>query len=277
MVYTVALDEVKDHVGEWRGAIHKKGALVAVDDVEAENLRSSGRLSILPVKGVFTVKPPDHNEGEAVGPLFKRKARLVICGNFEGKVQEEVYASGCQGETLRAILAHACPYPSWTAASTDIRNAFVLAPMPTDAVYALRAPKVFMMAEVPNSKQRRRVDRALYGCRRSPRLWSTFRDTRHRDAKFLLEGKDANLKKLKADENVWAVVTKDAFGKETVEAYVNVYVDDILYVGSREAILATHEWLCQASSFMGFGSWASRSTRVVEATKWHSRDTSRRF
>ena len=24
--------------------------------------------------------------------------------------------------------------------------------MPTDAVYALRAPKVFMMAEVPNSK-----------------------------------------------------------------------------------------------------------------------------
>ena len=229
VVYTVALDEVKDHVGEWRAAIHKEvqalfemGALVAVDDYEAERLRTSGRLSILPAKGVFTVKPPDHCEGDGVGPLFKRKARLVICGNFEGKVQEEVYASGCQGETLRAILAHACPQQSWTAASTDIRNAFVLAPMPTDAVYALRAPKVFMMAEVPNSKQLWRVDRALYGFRRSPKLWSTFRDARLRDAKFQLKGKNASLRQLKADENVWAVITSEVSGKETVEAYVNV-------------------------------------------------------
>ena len=119
-------------------------------------------------------------------------------------------------------------------------------PMPTDAVYALRAPKVFMMAEVPNSKQLWRVDRALYSFRRSPRLWSTFRDARLRDAKFQLEGRSASLRQLKADENVWAVITNEVFGKETVEAYVNVYVDDILYVGSREAILATHDWLCQA-------------------------------
>ena len=46
-----------------------------------------------------------HNGGNEVGPLFKRKARLVMCGNFEGRVQEEVYASGFQGESLRAILA----------------------------------------------------------------------------------------------------------------------------------------------------------------------------
>ena len=263
VVYTVALDEVKDHMGEWRAAIHKEvqalfemGALVAVDDYEAEKLRTSGRLSILPAKGVFTVKPPDHYEGDGVGPLFKRKARLVICGNFEGKVQEEIYASGYQGETLRAILAHACPQRGWTAASTDIRNAFVLAPMPTDAVYALRASKVFIMAEVPNSKQLWRVDRALYGFRRSPRLWSTFRDARLRDAKYQLEGRSASLKQLKADENVWAVTTNEVFGKETVEVYVNIYADDIVYAGSREAILATHDWLCQAWKSIPL-SWAS--------------------
>ena len=121
--------------------------------------------------------------------LFKRKAWLVICRNFEGKVQEEVYASGCQGETSRAILAHACPQQSWTATSTDIRNAFVLAPMPTDAVYALRAPKVF----VPNSKQLWRVDPALYGFRRSPRLWSTFRDARPSTCRVPAGGQECKL------------------------------------------------------------------------------------
>ena len=129
-------------------------------------------------------------------------------------MQEEVNASGCQGETLRAILAHASPHHEWTAASTDIRNAFVLAPMPTDAVYGLRAPKVFTTAEVPNSKQLWRVDRTLYGFRRSPRLWSTFRDARLREASFLLGGRNAYLRQLKADENVWEVVTQNAIGKE---------------------------------------------------------------
>ena len=109
-----------------------------------------------------------------------------------------------------------------------------------------------MMAEVPNSRKLRTVDRTLYGFRRSPRLWSTFRDARLREASFLLGGKGAYLRQLKADENVSEVVTKNALGKETVEAYVNVYVDDILYVGEKEAILATHGWLCEQSSFMGF-------------------------
>ena len=56
VVYTVALDEVKDDVGEWKAAIQKEVqalfemGLVAVNDYEAEKLRTSGRLSILPAK-----------------------------------------------------------------------------------------------------------------------------------------------------------------------------------------------------------------------------------
>ena len=80
LVYTVALDEVKDHLEEWKTAIHKEvqalfemEALVAVGDREAEDLPASGRLSILPAKRVFTVKPPDHSGGNEVGRYSSEK------------------------------------------------------------------------------------------------------------------------------------------------------------------------------------------------------------
>ena len=65
--------------------------------------------------------------------LYKRKARLVICGNFEK-------------QTVRIMISHVASKPTWDAAITDVRNAFLLAPMSTDAVYGLRFPKVFLLA-----------------------------------------------------------------------------------------------------------------------------------
>ena len=47
------------------------------------------------------------------------------------------------------MISHASGEPTWDAAVTDIRNAFLLAPMSTDAVYGLRFPKVFLVALGP--------------------------------------------------------------------------------------------------------------------------------
>ena len=88
---------------------------------------------ILPAQGVFTVTPPDvealaDNAGQPLptGSLefYMRKARVVICGNFQGKqAKEDSYAGGCQTDMLRAMLAH-CAAVKWHTASTDIRNAY---------------------------------------------------------------------------------------------------------------------------------------------------------
>ena len=66
------------------------------------------------------------------------------------------------------MVSHASSRPSWDAAVRNIRNAFVLAPMCTDATYGLRFPKVFLLALGPEWDGLYRVDRALYGFRRSP-------------------------------------------------------------------------------------------------------------
>ena len=64
-----------------------------------------------------------------------------------------------------------CAAKGWLIASTDIRNAFILAPIKDeeddeDEVYALYAPKVFQLARVQYALRLWRVDRALKGFRR---------------------------------------------------------------------------------------------------------------
>ena len=169
VVYTVALDEVKQYVGRWAEAIHKEAdalikaaALVPLTPQQQKDLERSGKLVVLPAKGVFTIKPPDveitvDEKGQPLHPghpsFFKRKARLVTCGNFQRKqAKEDSYAGGCQTDTLRAMLAH-CAAMGWCLASTDIRNAFILAPIqeedePEEEIYALYPPKVFQLAKV---------------------------------------------------------------------------------------------------------------------------------
>ncbi|CAE7296203.1 GIP, partial [Symbiodinium sp. KB8] len=190
--------------------------------------------------------PVVHAEGQSQVPvdaLYKRKARLVICGNFEKHITEELYAGGCQTETVRIMISHVAGKPSWDAAITDVRNAFLLAPMSTDAVYGLRFPKVFLLALGAEWDFLYRVDRALYGFRRSPRLWGSFRDGRLRGAKLWVNGKRAILRRLVADENVWQLIYEESSEPQEALAYLIVYVDDIMYLGEPQTIQQLHEWL----------------------------------
>ena len=265
VVFTVALDEVKQYAGRWSEAIHKEakalldaGALVPLTAEEQSRLERSGRLVVLPAKGVFTVKPPElerllDENGDPYpkgSPRFvKRKARLVICGNFQGRqAKEDSYAGGCQIDSLRTMLVLAAA-KGWSIASTDIRNAFILAPIKEededddDTVYGLFPPRIFQLVVVPYCYQLWRVDRALYGFRRSPRLWSKFRDRRLRAARVPHGEGFLSLRQCKADENVWAIVYQEPNRQEEVKGYMNIYVDDVLYVGIPEIILVLQQWL----------------------------------
>ena len=265
VVFTVALDEVKNYASRWSEAMHKEvkalldaGALVPLSPEEQASLETSGKLVVLPAKGVFTAKPPDEwrlvdDHGAPLpqgSPRFvKRKARLVICGNFQGRqAREDSYAGGCQIDSLRAMLVLGS-FKGWSLASTDIRNAFILAPIKDEeedddgTVYGLFPPRVFQMVSVPNCNQLWRVDRALYGFRRSPRLWSKFRDKRLRDARVEFDRGHLQLRQSRADANVWAIVYVTPGGDPVVRGYLNIYVDDVLYVGLPGEIQAMQRWL----------------------------------
>ena len=258
VVYTLPLDEVKQHLSKWVKAIQKEinalvdmGALRALSLEEQHRLKRDGLLCVLPAKGVFTAKPPDEPQ-----TLYKRKARVVICGNYQEKQdKEDVYATGCASESLRTVLA-------WTASKdedvggTDIRNAFLLAPMPKEeVVYAIRTPTVVKEAFaligvlLPEVYA---VERALYGFRRSPKLWNNFRNEELSKAKIEIAGRTAVLKQLVSDENIWAVVWEDkllqcphASPAQLAISFIVVYVDDLLYLGRKYIIKGIHKWVAE--------------------------------
>ena len=189
---------------------------------------------------------------------FKRKARLVICGNYEKHIAEDLYAGGCQTESLRVMVSHASGIPRWDAAVTDIRNAFCWRQWQQMLSTGCVFQRCSYWRWAPSGIALYRVDRALYGFRRSPRLWGLFRDARLRAAEFKIKGVKAALKKLTADENVWRVVLLGDSNEdsEVTIAYVVIYVDDIMYLGEPSVILEIHKWLsseCKASDL----TWAS--------------------
>ena len=51
------------------------------------------------------------------------------------------------------------------------------------------------------------------------------------------------LKQSKADANMWAVTYVGPQGDVEVRAYLNIYVDGILYAGNPDEIIAVHRWL----------------------------------
>ncbi|CAE7413089.1 GIP [Symbiodinium sp. CCMP2592] len=73
VVYTVALDEVKQFIPRWAASIIKEAdalikakALVPLTLEEQRALERSGKLVILPAKGVFTVKPPTEKDQPSI-------------------------------------------------------------------------------------------------------------------------------------------------------------------------------------------------------------------
>ncbi|CAE7275885.1 GIP [Symbiodinium microadriaticum] len=88
-----------------------------------------------------------------------------------------------------------------------------------------------------------------------------FRDKRLRGASIPFEGGRLYLRQHRADENVWSVVKVQPDSSEVTVGYVNIYVDDILYMGEEAAICAVHSWLTQEWKASPL-TWASTSSTI---------------
>ena len=249
VVHNVGLPEVKKYLSKWKEAIKKEvhalvdsGTIRRLSPIEARDLREKG-LVVLPGKGVFTAKPPaeaKQAEGKDVGAnMFRRKCRVVVCGNYIPQNGTEVYASGTSADSLRFSLAYAM-FRRWTAGSTDIANAFTLAPMPGELLYALQPPTVVVQAEEAAPGELWLIQRVLYGLREAPRLWSIFRNDRFSQAHINHEGEVLILKGMQTDENVWLIQKEN---DPEIYGLMIVYVDDILFLSVPSIIQSMYSWL----------------------------------
>ena len=90
---------------------------------------------MVPGKAVFPVKPPSE-----AGRRFKRKARIVTCGNFVAKNEEE------DSHTVLAQQVAEAARRYWALVNGDVKNAFLRTPIPPGTVLALRPPHILVGA-----------------------------------------------------------------------------------------------------------------------------------
>eukprot|EP00439_Symbiodinium_sp_Y106_P069658 s1140_g12.t1 len=285
VVINVPLDQVKRNLPVCIPAIDKElgvlfkdgenGTLRKISLKGAKAREKKGELVIVPSKLVFTRKPP--NQGAATklkdesGPKqqrarWRRKCRIVLCGNFaerpEGQSQAELYAAGASADSMRVALALAS-LCNWRGAGSGITGAFLLAPWPSHMRrYAILPAKTLILAERATEEEAWEVHRARYGLRESPAVWSDFRRQRLREAKVQWKDGHLTLRASIVDPEVWMIVYTVEGEPDVLTGVLVTYVDDLLYLAEEQVIVMLHAWLCEdwPSSPL---EWTSDGTRYL--------------
>ena len=122
---------------------------------------------MIPSKVVYTKKPGLKGR--------KRKVRWVVCGNFESKsAEEETYSSGADATAFR-LLCWVATQHQWQGYVVGVKTAFLNANMndTTDTQWLLVAPPSLFVEKGLLPKGVMYIpEKAIYGLRRSRRLWS---------------------------------------------------------------------------------------------------------
>ncbi|CAE7327876.1 RE1 [Symbiodinium sp. CCMP2592] len=233
VVHNVSLPEVKRYIDRWKEAIIKEvkalvesGTVRRLSPEQFRELKKAG-MTVLPGKAVFTAKPPVESSGKE---RFRRKCRIVVCGNYLADQPINVFASGTSADSLRTAVAIAV-HMGWTVGCTDVSNAFTLAPRPGDRLY--------------------RADRP-YGCHYG---WWCSKNERLSSAHIDYNGQVILLECLETEENMWKILSENDPG---LQGLMLVYVDDILILSSRGIVEALYDWLvsewkCSALEWLANG------------------------
>ena len=218
--------------------LHEKEALKELTKEELEDLirqaNSKGKkVEFLPSKMVFTKKP--------IPGSFKYKSRLVICGNYEEKKPSEVNYSGGADATSFRTMIHYAALNQWEGMTLDIKCAFLNALIDqleeeSDMV-VVKPPTILVEKGMMTPSTCYLPIRAVYGLRRSPRLWGICRDKGLTSLRALVKCDEfqgtIKLETFESEPHLWKLVP-DFEGEEETSITLGLlmtYVDDIFMVG----------------------------------------------
>ncbi|CAE7200035.1 GIP, partial [Symbiodinium sp. CCMP2456] len=242
IVHTVNPKEVVQYFGEWIPSLNKEIASLehAVEKVHSSDQRvrkdiETGQGQVIPMKVVFTVKPPDMPaDGSAPERWYKRKSRIVICGNLASHQPGEVYTNTAPAEVVRAAIAIARMF-NWDLGMIDVVAAFLQTPLKglkgAPLVYGI-PPKLLVKAGLCKPGELWKLTHAVYGLQESPKLWGMYRDIRLAQIQLVFEGKKVVLMQGRVEPS-WLSIFQE--GSQLIGILV-VYVDDILLCGRPELI-----------------------------------------
>ena len=163
---------------EWKAAIlaelqsfAKLGVYEKVSRVDV------GNQEILPGRLVLVVKPnPEGEKG-------KKKARIVVCGNFQTVHQDEMTSSKTPSYPMLRMLLSLASYQGWPIETWDVSTAFLYARLYGDRdtdldgqFIFMRPPRVIEKLGLLPEGTIWKLKKALYGLRTSPLAWEVERD-----------------------------------------------------------------------------------------------------
>ncbi|CAE7947469.1 unnamed protein product [Symbiodinium sp. KB8] len=260
VVYNVCPDEVMANLDAWRPAIVKEmqGIEVAIERLCPGTESRRRWLNLpgaqkLPMKFVFTIKPNDAAKREDRSTWYKRKARMVICGNLARAEESSLYAETAPAEAVRMALTVASKN-QWLVAILDVVAAFIKTPLgrlPTDPIIIAQPPRLLEALGLSERMELWGLVRALYGLREAPMLWTNYRDATLRTMRA-----PAGLtwQQGRAITSWWSL--RDQQG--AVVAVVVVYVDDFMICGPRDIVnevstIVREAWDTSELSILGPG------------------------
>ena len=192
---------------------------------------------------MFTVKP---------GKPYRRKVRVVSCGNFAKGVSEDVlYASGAAAEVLR-ILPDPC---RWEEEAVLVHRHQMRLLVGSDSGYG--SEDLCVCDRRQSSRPLESV--LLMSTGKSARLYTDSRSrlsgglntgtTSLGQAVFQTSQGLARLSKTKCDENLWEISLEGGVNI----GHVLVYVDDLLILSTQGTAEAFHAWVRSKWGMLRFG------------------------
>ena len=251
---TVSLEEVRKDLQAWVEpfkteveTILKSGAMEVIDDHKYQQLlKEHPDLERLPMLAVATIKPP-----------YKRKGRVVVCGNHSSKQPQQgepdPSVGGVDTVAIRCILALAVQR-QLQVGSIDVKGAFLQAPRRSVALRptVCDPPAILKQMQLVEKSEKWLVHKALYGFVESPSDWSFHRDTTMRQLRWTSNGCSMRFQQT-AEKHVWRVVQEGQEGSD--HGYVAVYVDDLLFAVTKEHLTGVvtalkGAWQCSEPEFV---------------------------
>ena len=223
-----------------------------IDDIKKGNAR------IVPMKLVYTVKPPA-DEKIKEGDFFRRKARIVACGNLIADSGEETYAGAAPAEVVRSSLSISS-LNGWEAAVIDVTAAFLQTPL-SEVQCKQRIlgqpPRVLVRGGLCEETELWEYTHAIYGLRESPRWWGEYRDSRLAQLNVVLGDRKIKLLQCRVESSWWRLV-EDA----VLVGIVVVYVDDLLICSTPSIVVAVSKAIQRLWETSAL-SWASNGIRFL--------------
>ncbi|CAE7948545.1 RE2 [Symbiodinium sp. KB8] len=259
IVHTVDPAEASQCFSRWEQAAKKEiksfdaaAKKVSFKDRQIAMDLREGRAKLVPMKIVYTVKPPSE-EAVANGEKYRRKVRIVACGNMVADNGEETYAGAAPAEVVRSSLS-VSSLNGWDAAVLDVTAAFLQTPL-NEVQCKTRIlgqpPRALVRAKLCDEDELWEFTHAVYGLRESPRWWGEYRDTKLAQLSIVVGDKRIRLLQCRVEGSWWKLVDG-----ATLVGLIVVYVDDLLICSTPSIITAVSEAvkaLWETSSL----SWAS--------------------